>query len=139
MSILNDFDVRVTVGDFFDGCSIALFDQHAKHDMHLEDFIVDAFKSCEVDKWPHQFLSRVKSLLNAQIIGLQGQPHPFTDEITQFNISWYVKGDNMKAPSLHNLALFAKKEEHPVAETLSVVGYTLPTAAEIYGHSVNDA
>lgn len=120
MSVLSD--INITKGDIYTTMSLVHVGRfsdcvikNGKLRWNLEEIILNAIKSCPLDKWPDQALNRVRDDLNIEKMRIHEVVHPFIDYIDQIEFyngdelllcvygSRYKKEDPSTEPSLTNL------------------------------------
>ena len=121
MRVLSN-DINITKGDTYTTMSLVYAGNFSDRMINkmiphwdLEEIILNAIKSCPLDKWPDQALNRVRDGLNTEITHISETIHPFMDYMDQIEFyahndllfcvygSRYKKEDPHMEPSLTNL------------------------------------
>ena len=85
MSILQD-NINITKGDTYTTMSM-VFSGRFSNEMikkmmphwDLEEIILNAVKSCPLDKWPEHALNRIRTRLNIEKLHIYESVHPFIE------------------------------------------------------------
>ena len=88
MSVLSDNIQDLTMDCFYENGSIAWGDADEMSRPDIEIKLIEAFYACDPNKWLPQFKNAVKSLLNAVIVDVRMDEHPFAQEIRQIWIDY---------------------------------------------------
>ena len=88
MSILSDEVQDLTMDCFYENGSISWGNTDDLSRPGIEIKLIDAFYACDPCKWIPQFVTAVKSLLNAQKVHVYMDNHPFASEIKQVWIEY---------------------------------------------------
>lgn len=110
MSILGSDIQTLTMDCFYEKGSIA-WGVPNLGSPELENMLIEAFYSCDPDKWIPEYIERVKSLLNAQSAHVNMDDHPFDNAIKQV---WVDFAKNVfGVVKRGNFVLYVSKKNQP--------------------------